>query len=350
MRKNMFINIQRLFQPSTLLLLALLSIALPDRVFGQTNNVRPLILTASSTNVTARYITNLIQVSIPTNIFVDEFRTNWVRRDITNIVALFRTNLFPWTRTNTLVVSRYITNAVTTYRTNLNTITQTNWETVVVNRTNTITKPVTKVVEHTNTLLVEKTLTNFVMAFQTNFARAFRTNYKNLTLTNWETVLVMKTNWISRPVTNVVEIEMPAAPAATTIAIATPAAPARASTEPPITASATALLQGLEFDLTHLGAPEHPGNFPVRLVLLSAGGVPLPVFEWRMEKIDGSALMGGARPEFTGTLPAGTYKVVARIRVNDGSIRTIRGSTEVKADASTVRTSATGPTVSTASR
>jgi hypothetical protein len=348
MRTNTSPNALSLSRQSALLLLAaLLTPVMPARAVSQTNGVRPLVVMASSTNVTARYITNVIQISMPTNIFVDEFRTNWVRRDVTNVVDLFRTNFVPWTKTNMLGVTSYVTNTFTAYRTNLNTITQTNWETVVVNRTNTITKPVTKVVEYTNTLLVEKTLTNLVTAFQTNFARAFLTNYKNLTLTNWETVLVMKTNWTSRPVTNVVEIEMsaPATPAAAASVVAT-----ASKTEAARSASVNDITQKLEFDLTHIGTPERPGNFPVRLILLSANSAPLPVFEWRVEKADGTALMGGARPEFTGSLPAGVYKVVARIRADDGSIRTIRGSTEVKADASEVRTDVNIPLASTASR
>jgi len=309
-------------------------------------NVRPLILVASSTNVTSRYITNVIQVSIPTNIFVDEYRTNWFRRDITNVVDLFRTNVVPQTKTNVLTVNSYVTNAVTAYRTNVNTVLLTNWETVVVARTNSITKPVTNVVDYTNTVLVERFATNLVVEYQTNLARAFQTNFKTLSLTNWETVLVMKTNWTTHPITNIVEIEAPAVPA---VAVTTPA-PSVANPESSPAASATDLTQKVEFDLTHIGQPNRPGQFPVRLVLLSVSGGVLPVHEWRVEKVDGSALVGGARPEFTGTLPAGLYKIVARVRADDGTVRTIRGNTEIKVDASEVRTLANGPTGSTASR
>ena len=48
-----------------------------------------------------------------------------------------------------------------------------------------------------------------VDAFSTNVVSGYQTNVKVLTFTNWETVLIMKTNWVNAPLTNVVEIELP---------------------------------------------------------------------------------------------------------------------------------------------
>jgi hypothetical protein len=384
---------------------ALLMLAITPRSFGQT---RPLVITASSTNVTARYITNVIQVSMPTNIFVNEYHTNWIRQEVanpvqqfrtnwvtryeTNFIDRYRTNLVPFTQTNMLTATRYMTNTVTAYTTNFqnvtltnwqkvmlirtntqmayntnvntvmvtnwhdvvlnrtnavtafhtnhHTITETNWETVVVNRTNTVTKPVTKFVDYTNTVAVENIRTNFIVAFQTNFARAFQTNLRTLTLTNWEPVLVMRTNWVSRTVTNFVDVNMPT-PGSTA------ASPAHAATGPVAAdddsqgVSASQLASKLEFNLSHIGVPNRPGQFPVSLVLMGPAG-PLPVHEWRVEKVDGTAMVGGTRSEFTGTLSAGIYRVTARVRTTGGTIQSIRGNTEVKADASESRTPANG--------
>jgi hypothetical protein len=53
-------------------------------------------------------------------------------------------------------------------------------------------------------------------SFRTNLVAAYRTNFQTLHLTNWTTVLAFKTNWVTKPLTNLVEIEMerPPIPAA----------------------------------------------------------------------------------------------------------------------------------------
>jgi hypothetical protein len=320
-------------QPFLLLALALATPQFFTRAPAAETSARPLVVTTSTTNWTARFITNVIEVSIPNIIFVDEYRTNWLRRDLTNVIDLFKTNLVTQFRTNLLTADRYHTNVVIAWRTNLKTLTLTNWENVVLIRTNWVNQPVTNVVEFTNTILA--------VVYRTNLVHGFSTNYKTLTLTNWESLVVTTTNWVTRPATNLAGIEPSPAPAPAIAAAATAATPTPApNTEPVPTARAADLAQKLELDLVHIGAPGRPGQFPIRLTLLSSSGSTLPVLEWRVEKTGGGALMVGSRAEFTAALPVGIYRVVARVRSDDGTTRNIRGDTEVKADASAIRTPA----------
>src|SRR6185436_8777130 len=64
---------------------------------------------------------------------------------------------------------------------------------------------------------VELTLTNVVTLYQTNWNQLtrYQTNVNTLTLTNWETVLVFKTNRFTQPVTNLVQVDLPATRTAT---------------------------------------------------------------------------------------------------------------------------------------
>jgi hypothetical protein len=234
------------------------------------NEARPTIVNTTITNALTRYLTNVIEVSVPKNVFVDQYRTNQVRREVVNVIDLYKTNI------------------VAQYRTNLLTVTLTNWENLVVIRTNWVTQAVTNVVEFTRTNLVRHTVTT--------------------------------TNVVTRPET--------AQPTLATAA-ASPAAPRAADLE-----------RGLELDLTHVGAPKEPGQFPIRLTLLSATGDTLPVIEWQVEKSNGGGLMVGAKTEFATVLPAGNYRITARVRTDDGTVKKISSDTEVKTDASAMRTPA----------
>ena len=95
----------------------------------------------------------------------------------------------------------------------------------------------------------------------------------------------------------------------------------------------------MECELTHTAKPSKPDQYPIRLVLKAADATEgiLPVQEWRVEKVEGGAFMVGSRAEFTGILPAGNYRVSARLRASDNSVRSIRCQIEVKADGSTQR-------------
>src|SRR6266404_3856648 len=56
------------------------------------------------TNWTERWITNFIDVRRPTNIFVDEFHTNWLRQFLTNVVEVYATNWIKQEVTNMISV------------------------------------------------------------------------------------------------------------------------------------------------------------------------------------------------------------------------------------------------------
>ena len=109
------------------------------------SNVRTVELV--QTNWTTRYVTNVIEVRAPQNVFVTEFRTNLTQRAVTNTVAVdvFRTNFV--TRYETNFVVRQETNWVARSVTNVTTLSLTNWETVVATRTNWIRQPMTNFID-----------------------------------------------------------------------------------------------------------------------------------------------------------------------------------------------------------
>ena len=59
------------------------------------------------TNWADRTITNVIEVRMPRNIFVNEFHTNWHDQVITTVVEVEKTNLITRTVTNTVVVDAH---------------------------------------------------------------------------------------------------------------------------------------------------------------------------------------------------------------------------------------------------
>src|SRR5947209_16798726 len=122
--------------------------------------------TVVQTNGLDRWITNVVEVRMPVNHFVNQYHTNHIEVVRTNVVAFYATN---W-------VTRLHTNIVW-----LN-VPRTNWVSTV----------------RTNTVVLEAVKTNFVVAYQTNL--------KTLNLTNWKTVLILKTTWVIQPITNVAEI------------------------------------------------------------------------------------------------------------------------------------------------
>ena len=81
------------------------------------------------TGFVPRIITNVIEMRVPTNIFVTVYRTNQFEVLRTNVFDVYRTNL------------------ITRYQTNVNTLTLTNWETVLVFKTNRFTQPITNLVQ-----------------------------------------------------------------------------------------------------------------------------------------------------------------------------------------------------------
>ena len=305
---------------------ALLALLVSLPAFGAAPNPDPAPAPAGletvdvlRTNWIPRVITNVIEIRMPMNNFITEYRTNRFMEWRTNIIDVYRTNRFvEWrtnvidvyrtnwvtrTRTNTIAIEQTQTNFITAYQTNLNIIILTNWETVLVFKTNLATKTLT------NSVMVEQTRTNLITSY--------RTNVNTLTLTNWETVLVFKTNRVKQPAAKVVEVNLPAAPADMV------KAPGSAETKV-ATATASATLESGTIWTVEAFRTEKPpadNQVEVQLKLKSAGNAvsTLSSQEWRVERTDGSVLLFGQGQEFKRELPPGTYKVQVTARLAEGS-------------------------------
>jgi hypothetical protein len=286
------------------------------------------------TNWIPRVITNVIEIRMPTNNFINEYRTNrfvewrtnvidvyrtnrfveWQTNIIdvyrtnrfvewrTNVIDVYRTNWVTRTRTNTIPIEQTQTNFIAAYQTNLNIIILTNWETVLVFKTNLATKALT------NSVMMEQTRTNLITRYQTNV--------NTLTLTNWETVLVFKTNWVKQPVAKVVEVNLPAAPADV---VKAPGGGSKVATA----TTSTNLESGTGWTVEAVRTEKRPtdNQVEVQLKLKSAGEAvsTLILQEWQVERTDGSVLLFGQGQEFKRELPPGTYKVQVTARLAEGS-------------------------------
>lgn len=243
------------------------------------------------TSFVPRVITNVIEVRVPTNIFITVYRTNQFEALRTNVLDVYRTNWVRTTRTNTIPVELTQTNLVTRYQTNVNVLTR------------------------------------------TNFVTRFQTNVNTLTLTNWETVLVFKTNRFTQPVTNLVQVDLPSAGAAT-VATAEKNEPkgdtaAAVATQPPTTTD------GFLLEVARTAKPLANGQAEISLKLKSVkdGTLNFSSQEWKVERTDNSVLLFGRGPEFKRELPLGTYKVEVKTRVTETSpIVRVRRSVEVTPD------------------
>lgn len=283
------------------------------------------------TNWVDRTITNVIEVRIPRNIFVNQYQTNTVEqfhtnhyvRTRTNIYERYLTNLVQHAVTNTIAVNSFHTNVINTYHTNA------------------------KILHYTNEVAVQVLHTNFTDNFTTNLLimqltnqiaiTAYRTNVKTLVLTNWETVLVTKTNWITQPVTNFVQVDLPARrPGAveTRPAVKT-ASPVRVE---PKTATATApsspiLTEALVLaaDLTTAESTNGLMEVVVRVHWAADGASSPKVQQWRIERSDGAILSFGQDQELKKFVPIGTYKVEAKVVRDDNEVLIARGTLTVTA-------------------
>jgi hypothetical protein len=234
------------------------------------------------TNWTERVITNVIDIHMPMNVFVNEYHTNWIEQVRTNLVTRYATNLS----------SRVLTN------------------TVLVN------------------------------AIHTNLVERYQTNFTTLTLTNWKTVLVMKTNWVTQPMTNVVQIDMgskqpmaavaekPARPAA-----AAPAAPATpANSEAPLAPAPISNDVSLEAFRTARPVINNTVEVQLRVRWTGAVASALNVQQWRVESEDGTILVQAQEKDFRRDLPLGRYKVDVRVRREaNGPLLAARGTLSVTA-------------------
>jgi hypothetical protein len=210
------------------------------------------------TNRFDRWVTNVIEVRMPLNRFVDEYHTNWVEQ--------VRQRVF----------EEYCTN----------------W--------------VTKVV--TNRVWVQSTLTNLVHAYQTNV--------KTLQLTNWNTVLVIKTNWVTQYVTNTVELDLPkkdlSVPANRTVAAPPAQRPVETVDKSPLPAAKATDALALEAARGDGGGRDNHVDVKLSVRWTAGTASPVQVKRWRVERDDGSILVFGQDAEFRRDLPVGKYKVEVR--------------------------------------
>jgi hypothetical protein len=266
------------------------------------------------TNWVERWITNVIEVRMPLNRFVNEHHTNWVTEFRTNVVNVYETNRLTRTLTNRFSVDVFRTNFVTAYQTNWKTLDLTNWQTAIVMKTN----------------AVDLMLTNQVRVdtFRTNFVTAYQTNWKTLDLTNWRTAILMKTNWVTQTMTNVVQTDVSRASVAP--------APVLSSDAPRETRTATALSVPsaartcpIALEVIRAARPSNTAQVEVHLKIrgTSARDSLLRVQQWRVEREDRAILCFGQEQEFKRDLPAGRYKIEVKIpQDEDGSLLTARGT------------------------
>jgi len=275
------------------------------------------------TNWVEKNITNVVEVRMPKNVFVNEYRTNWVDQVRTNVVVVYSTNH----------VKREVahTNVVTHYTTNYNNIAMprnvavdlvfTNW--VNVYKTN------VKILRLTNDIAI-----NLV---QTNTVDRYRTNWQTLNFTNFETVFVMKTNWVTQPVTNIVRIDLPSpsAPAAT------PSSVASAKPRGQIAKTAAAApIDGPVLEGTKTSARSDNNLIEVLLRVRwpadTADGPP--VQQWSVEREDGSFMTVGKEQTFRKELPIGSYKIEAKLQWDpDAPVLVLKGTLIVNANEVVVR-------------
>ncbi len=241
-------------------------------------------VTITRTNSVERWITNVIDVRMPVNRFVNEYHTNWVAELRTNIVDVYATNWSMRTVTNQVEVTATWTNQVTAYHTN--------W--------------------------IPRNVTNRVAVnlVRTNFVERYHTNWSTLVLTNWETVVLWKTNWITQPVTNVIPIDVATRAAAVAPAPKEVVEPQETPLETAYSASTTSWTGPLAIEVARTTRPQAKDLVEVRMRVRWTANTtaPLHVQHWRVEREDGAVLLFGQDLEFKRQLPVGKYKVEAKLK------------------------------------
>jgi hypothetical protein len=279
------------------------------------------------TNWVEKAITNVVEVRMPKNVFVNEYHTNWVEQVQTNLVV----RELP----RKVVVDFVHTNVSTHYTTNY--INKSEERTVYIDVLS------TNFVDHFRTNVKFLHLTNDVAVnlVKTNFIDRLRTNWQTLNFTNFQTVLVMKTNWVTQHVTNVVQIDSAAKAASASSSSTSPVAATKAERQP-LRAAANAadgpILEGAK-------TGSQPENNLVEVVLrvrwpADASDAPR-VQQWKIEGQDGAFMSVGQEQTFKKELPVGTYKIEATLKSTAPS-HVLRGTLVVTANEVVVRQKTTG--------
>jgi hypothetical protein len=248
------------------------------------------------TNWVDKAITNIVEVRMPKNVFVNEYHTNWVEEVHTNVVVreLPRKVVVDFVHTN--VITHYSTNYInkSEERTIYLDLLSTNY--VDVFRTN------VKVLRLTNDIAV-----NLV---KTNFVDRYRTNWQTLNFTNFQTVLMLKTNGVTQPVTNLVQIDLPAT--TSPISRDTAAKPEKVGAKSRATSSVDGpVLEGVKISnrtennlievLLRVRWPSNTADTPA-------------VQQWKVEREDGAFMSVGQQQTFKKELPIGSYKIEATLK------------------------------------
>jgi len=174
---------------------------------------------------------------------------------------------------------------------------------------------------------------------RTNYVDRCKTNWAALTLTNWETVVLLKTNWVTQPVTNVVQVDLPARPAAAPAESSEAADPQEAAVEttsPPPTGWAGAL--AIEASRTSRTGDNELVEVQLK-IRRTDGTAALPqVQRWRVEREDGAVLLVGQDQQFKRLVPVGKYKVEAKLKAEgDNPPVSVRGTLSVTLQDATVQ-------------
>lgn len=285
------------------------------------------------TNLMEHWVTNMIEVRMPLNHYVNLYYTNRYQQFATNFVEVYSTNWTSVTLTNPVTVDRLRTNYTKAYHTNWITLNFTNEVGVEAVHTNLITRYRTNLhnLQLTNELAVNE--------FHTNFVDRYSTNLKTLVLTNWEQVLVMKTNWITQPITNVVQLDLVAKNPSFSEPAPEKQPPAEApSLSQPLVAASRS--EGVEIRASLASTPGAPGQPEVQLrARWSADpSVALHVEQWRIEREDSVILLFGQGQEFRRQLPVGRYKVEVKVRREvNGPILAGSGVLDLSGNSATVQ-------------
>lgn len=277
----------------------------------------------SHTNWVERTITNVVEVRMPRNVFVNEFQTNWIEQVHTNVVVVHSTNHITKDLSKQVVVDVVRTNVIVHY--------STNYINKALPRTVAVDLVFTNFVDFYKTNVKILRLTNDIAInlVQTNVVDQFRTNWQTLYFTNFETVLVMKTNWIRQPVTNVVSINLPAQQ---------PSRPASAKPQQDVSrpsASVASPVDGPVLEGAKTGSNSENSLVEVQLKIrwpADTADAP-PVQQWKIEREDGAFMSFGQDQTFKKELPVGNYKIEAKLQwESDAPVLILRGGMVVTAN------------------
>ena len=300
------------------------------------------LLTGAETYVThtnwiEKTVTNVVEVRMPKNVFVNEFHTNWIEQVHTNVVVVYSTNQIKKELSQKIVVDVIHTNVVIHY--------STNYINKALPRTVAVDLVFTNFVDFYTTNMKMLRLTNDIVInlVETNIVDQYRTNWQTLTFTNFETVLVMKTNWVTQPVTNVVRIDLPA-PAAQSQSAPSHAAAAKPEREVSKTPATTAI-DGPVLEGAKTGSRSENNLVEVLLKVrwpADTADAP-PVQQWKIEREDGAFMSFGQEQTFKKELPMGSYKIEAKLQwESDAPVLVLRGTMTVTASEVVVHQKAGG--------